>query len=928
MNPSKSLHKKASVSSALGQSLSNTSGAVLLTVVIIIIIIGLAGVAIYSMTYTSTFSQLQSQNATKAYYVAESGARVVAAEYNNASNKNDVLENQLHGKTLTLPSPAGQFDVRVYPYWFYVSSAYNANDPSIQVKMPGGIPLQNPEDPTSPRITIPSSGQVKLQGKTLLATFTTMDTSPSDGDTITLSLPDANERFPYGIDAGEEIFLVYKDSNTGSQIDVDVGDSIDLYGNNDVAQMLPAENGSFRIYNEINDKMDYSYKERIIGPGTPPALIRLAGIDSQNSNNASIFPFSIDSSTEIYFGKNLAIFSTSTFGQGNMAAKKTVGNYTDVGLDGGFSKGKDTISFLEDIADFTPTMNDPDPSLGKPIEIDINAKTIALGGSLQDGYGSVWYKGDTDIANCIDGKCNLGKGIRAYFEFEFDDTDTSVDSKGFGDGFSFSLVSGANYTDGDTGAGGEYMGYAGAGLTSNGLQPPKLAVEIDTFPNPGAGSVCPNSSNSRRDDEPVANHTALVYWGEQTVGSLNTGGGYIRIGSATPSTGDPEDWSSSQGTISFWFKRDDDFYGDGGTSGGRLWGQNVNMESRFNSTGTIFYLDWGSGGNAESAINAVNPFTGVGTWYFIAITWDDTTDQLQVYWGDETTLISPLPVVGGLANLAWTGDMSPALGLITENLFLNSSGGNGLRNFALNGKGSDLRYYDVARTFADIQNDYKQRLTGSEADYDDLQAYFPLQADLVDAGPFGITATAIGTTGWSADTVAVAAFDCGTGAASYDDNRHGAGGTTTPRNSLNSNAANGYDGYHQVTGSSPNWLEDGLAHLFRIEMLRPLLDDPVGSGIYKYQIKVWIQKPSDLTPAELVQFREVRADFSAWSPMIQKTIKNTNNPLLLNSTDHEDLNRILFGFTQGTGGATQNIILRNLELYFLRQYPVSDLATW
>ncbi|MFC1877209.1 hypothetical protein ACFL2E_08075 [Thermodesulfobacteriota bacterium] len=247
MKPSKSSDKKTSAASAFGQSLSNASGAVLLTVVVIIIIVGLAGVAIYSMTYTSTFSQLHAQNATKAYYIAESGSRVVAAEYNNASDKNDVLENQLHGKALTLPNPAGQFDVRVYPYWFYVNSAYNANAPSIQVKMPGGIPLQNPEDPTSPRISIPSSGQVKLQGKTLLATFSTTDTSPSDGDTITLSLPDATERFPYDIDAGEDIFLVYKDNNTVSQANVGAGNSIDLYGDNDVAQMLPAENGSFRM---------------------------------------------------------------------------------------------------------------------------------------------------------------------------------------------------------------------------------------------------------------------------------------------------------------------------------------------------------------------------------------------------------------------------------------------------------------------------------------------------------------------------------------------------------------------------------------------------------------------------------------------------------------------------------------------------------
>ncbi len=96
--------------------------------------------------------------------------------------------------------------------------------------------------------------------------------------------------------------------------------------------------------------------------------------------------------------------------------------------------------------------------------------------------------------------------------------------------------------------------------------------------------------------------------------------------------------------------------------------------------------------------------------------------------------------------------------MITENLFLNSSGGNGRQNFIVDGKGSDLRYYNVARDLTDIQSDYDVRLSGSEPG---LQAYFPLQVDQADAGPSGISATAMGTSGWSADTVS--AFDCGTG---------------------------------------------------------------------------------------------------------------------------------------------------------------------
>jgi hypothetical protein len=341
------------------------------------------------------------------------------------------------------------------------------------------------------------------------------------------------------------------------------------------------------------------------------------------------------------------------------------------------------------------------------------------------------------------------------------------------------------------------------------------------------------------------------------------------------------------------------------------------METRFTGiTGSNFFLDWGTGG--ESAINAANPFTIAGTWYFIAITWDDPTNQLKVYSGNETS-------VALLAeNLAWAGDMS-TLGLITENLFLNSSGGNVSKNFAVDGKGSDLRYYDVARTLANIQNDYKQRLTGIEADYADLQAYFPLQVDPLDASSSGISAVSIGATAWSADTVS--AFDCSPGAASYDDNRHGAGGRTTPQNSLNSNNGNGYDGYHQVTGSSPNWLEDGSLHRLRMELIRPIIlaDDGKPDAVYDYQVKIWIDCAT-CSAAELAQFKEVRADFSASLPQIEKTI-NRGSSLEIDPADHVALKRILFGFTQGTGMATQNITLRNLELYFLREFTV-DPATW
>ncbi len=912
------------------QFISDPSGAVLLTVVMIILIIGLTGAAIYSLTSTSTFTQLVAQNTSKAYYLAESGFRVVASEYNHADDpKHSVLEN-LHGTALTLPDDSGVFDIRLYPYWFYADNVYAANSLSISLKMPGGTPLRDPSGSGSARINLPGSGFLKLQGKTQLAAITSLPApvSPNDGNAITYNI---NPGFPYDILADEEIFLAYMDNNTILQ-NIVAGGDLDLPGSNAIAQILPSRNGSFRVYNENNDIMDYTYREKVpavVDPANPPTTITLSGVDHQDADDPSVFPFDIGSSSEIYFGRNMAVFSTATSGEGITASTKTIGEYTDVGLDGGFSTGRDTISFEEDIADFIPSMNDPtpgNPSDPDPIEIDTVQKTIELGGGLSHGYGSVWYKGDSDIANCIAGNCFLGRGIRAYLEFEFDDTDSSADSTAFGDGFSFALISSDTYTDGDTGKGGQYMGYAGAGLTSGGLEPPKMAVEIDTYPNPGSGDVC--SGNSRRDDGD-ANHAAMVYWGEELIGSFDAqstsndivdGGGYLRIGSGAPNNGDPEDWSSTQGTISFWFKRDSIRYGADSSSGDRMWGQGSDMEMRFQGSDTTepiinhgnFVLDWGGSGSLSIA----NPFTTVGKWYFMAIAWDETARQLSLFYGDETSLNS--------RDVAW-GDLVSTLG-ITENLLMNSSGGNGNQNYIVDGKCADLRYYNVARSDVQIQGDYDARLNGNEAD---LQAYFPLQVDLLNAGPTNITATPQGTTGWSADTV-TPYFDCGTATAAYDDNRHGAGTTPLPQNSLNTSAINGLDGYHQVTKVlvDPNWLEDGLLHQLRFELVRPLslAEDGKVDSVYDYQIKVWIDCDG-CSPGEEAQFQEVRSTFVALAPQIELTIQNTNS-LELEQAVHDNLKRILFGFTQGTSSVTQNITLSNFELYFLRRYPASDLATW
>ncbi len=125
----------------------------------------------------------------------------------------------------------------------------------------------------------------------------------------------------------------------------------------------------------------------------------------------------------------------------------------------------------------------------------------------------------------------------------------------------------------------------------------------------------------------------------------------------------------------------------------------------------------------------------------------------------------------------------------------------------------------------------------------------------------------------------------------------------------------------------PNWLEDGNLHRLRLELIRPLslADDGKVDTVYDYQIKVWIDCEA-CTPQEDADFDDIRSTFSR-TPQIEMTVQNGNS-LELPQTLHDELKRILFGFTQGTGDVFQNITLSDFQLYFLRRYPVSDLAIW
>jgi hypothetical protein len=203
--------------------------------------------------------------------------------------------------------------------------------------------------------------------------------------------------------------------------------------------------------------------------------------------------------------------------------------------------------------------------------------------------------------------------------------------------------------------------------------------------------------------------------------SLEATNGHMVVGNGNV------DWGSQRGTISFWVK----MFSKSGDE--RFWGQDDRMEMRF-SYGN-FVLDWGGNGT----LYASDPFTETNKWYFVAITWDEISNDLYLYVGDEDT---PPAEIGRESN--WTASVSDEG--VNENDFMTSRDRTGYRVY---GRGDDLRYYNTNRGLSEIQGDYLIELSGSETG---LVSYFKLNGDFLDSGPAGDDGSGSGSTDWSEDT--------------------------------------------------------------------------------------------------------------------------------------------------------------------------------
>jgi hypothetical protein len=158
----------------------------------------------------------------------------------------------------------------------------------------------------------------------------------------------------------------------------------------------------------------------------------------------------------------------------------------------------------------------------------------------------------------------------------------------------------------------------------------------------------------------------------------------------------------------------------------------------------------------------------------------------------------------------------------------------------------------------------------------------------------------------------------------YDDNRHnnGTDGSTDPRNSRR--PADGEDlSYFDAVSlwsTNQNWLLSNAptnVYAFRVDVTRASAKN--SNNNYFYTINSWIKQCTISDCSDVISnypdYNNTKIEY-VHLPADLPTLKRT---IQLNQTFHDYFNTFLFGWTAATGGATQNVILTQFKMNFIKE---------
>jgi type II secretory pathway pseudopilin PulG len=240
----KHIHKFNMLSRLL---VGRSSGFALIGLVITMIILAILGAAIVKMISTASMNEVSANLAHKAQYMAESGYRYVASQYRNINtgdDKDDILNdvylpNSDVARIYSLTPDPLSFALNVSSYFYKYSGnpSYPSNPTSIVGNSFHTVPIGIASHTGTGKIGIFNLGY--LTNVRTYSSYTKAATS--------ITFIPSGTAWP---SAGSRLFPVVSTASTQT---VTLGNDILLgtVADNDLS-LLPAKNGSFRIYKEDN----------------------------------------------------------------------------------------------------------------------------------------------------------------------------------------------------------------------------------------------------------------------------------------------------------------------------------------------------------------------------------------------------------------------------------------------------------------------------------------------------------------------------------------------------------------------------------------------------------------------------------------------------------------------------------------------------
>lgn len=287
------------------------------------------------------------------------------------------------------------------------------------------------------------------------------------------------------------------------------------------------------------------------------------------------------------YNMNVRLSSTGYSGGGSVQADYTLDTTTSVVERSYQPKDSITHDDPHNVVTSDPTQT--------PIEITADPG-LNLGAGIYYTFGAAWYSGTKSGIDleCIDGRCLLGRGLRTFFTIKFTQNNA--------DGFFFALMNGMvnDYYDiGGDSRYGELIAYAGdsrvysdAGDITHwadkdsqwprdGIRPPKIGFEFDTYNNGNYGCQCSSDASSRTSvrNESGAKHISFMYHGDDVDDTTNdnccdTCQDFVCL--------------ENSGTGGSWTQDGIETYDDNKHGSG----ENLSYADSFQSTDAASYQDW------------------------------------------------------------------------------------------------------------------------------------------------------------------------------------------------------------------------------------------------------------------------------------------------------------------------------------------------